>query len=118
MSQLVKTKRQANLKILSDLEPLRGLSNKKNPTRSCVNWALFGTRGSLKRSFHVLNWPTHAKKSLTYTNLLNKLLLQKQLIKPQKILHILHKVVVLLALLDYKLTVDTIPLRFISLTKL
>jgi hypothetical protein len=30
MSQLVKTKRQANLKVLSDLEPLRGSSNKKN----------------------------------------------------------------------------------------
>jgi hypothetical protein len=29
MSQLVKTKRQVILKILSDLEPLRGSSNKK-----------------------------------------------------------------------------------------
>jgi hypothetical protein len=29
MSQLVKTKRQLILKILSDLEPLRGSSNKK-----------------------------------------------------------------------------------------
>jgi hypothetical protein len=29
MSQLVKTKRQANLKILSDLEPLRGRLTKK-----------------------------------------------------------------------------------------
>jgi hypothetical protein len=40
MSQLVKTKRQANLKILSDLEPLRGSSNKKTlySTRSYVNW--------------------------------------------------------------------------------
>jgi hypothetical protein len=39
MSQLVKTKRQANLKILSDLEPLRGLLKKKTlySTRSCVN---------------------------------------------------------------------------------
>jgi hypothetical protein len=42
------------LKILSDLEPLRGSSNKKTlySTRSCVNWAFFGTRGPLKRSFH------------------------------------------------------------------
>jgi hypothetical protein len=43
------------LKILSDLEPLRGLSNKKKKlysTRSCVNWAFFSTRGPLKRSFH------------------------------------------------------------------
>jgi hypothetical protein len=35
------------LKVLSDLEPLRGSSNKKTlySTRSCVNWAFFGTRG-------------------------------------------------------------------------
>jgi hypothetical protein len=34
------------LKVLSDLDPLRGSSNKKtlNSTRSCVNWAFFGTR--------------------------------------------------------------------------
>jgi hypothetical protein len=34
------------LKVLSDLEPLRGSSNKKTlySTRSCVNWAFFGTR--------------------------------------------------------------------------
>jgi hypothetical protein len=39
------------LKVLSNLEPLRGSSNKKTlySTRSCVNWAFFGTRGSLKR---------------------------------------------------------------------
>jgi hypothetical protein len=60
MSQLVKTKRQANFKVLSDLEPLRGSSNKKtlNSTRSCVNWARF-TR--------VLKWPTRAKKGPIYT---------------------------------------------------
>jgi hypothetical protein len=55
LSQLVKTKRQAIvLKILSDLKPLMGSSNKKTlySTRSCVNWAFFGTRGPLKRSFH------------------------------------------------------------------
>jgi hypothetical protein len=42
------------LKILSDLEPLRGSSNKKTlySTRSCVNWAYFGTCEPLKRSFH------------------------------------------------------------------
>jgi hypothetical protein len=44
------------LKILSDLEPLMGSTNKKTlySTRSCVNWAFFGTRGPLKRSFHWL----------------------------------------------------------------
>jgi hypothetical protein len=42
------------LKILSDLKPLRVSSNKKTLylTRSCVNWAFFGTYGALKRSFH------------------------------------------------------------------
>jgi hypothetical protein len=36
------------------LKPLRGSSNKKTlySTRLCVNWAFFGTRGPLKRSFH------------------------------------------------------------------
>jgi hypothetical protein len=40
MSQLVKNVRLI-LKILSDLEPLRGSSNKKTlySTGSCVNWA-------------------------------------------------------------------------------
>jgi hypothetical protein len=35
------------LKILSDLGPLRGSSNKKTlySTRSCVNWAFFGMSG-------------------------------------------------------------------------
>jgi hypothetical protein len=48
------------LKVLSDLEPLRGSSNKKTlySTSSCVNWAFFGTR--------VLKWPTRAKKGPIY----------------------------------------------------
>jgi hypothetical protein len=48
MLQLVKTKRQANFKDFKRLEPLRGSSNKKKTlysTRSCVNWAVYGTRG-------------------------------------------------------------------------
>jgi hypothetical protein len=51
---LSKRKVKLILKVLSDLEPLRGSSNKKTlySTRSCVNWAFFGTRGPLKRSFH------------------------------------------------------------------
>jgi hypothetical protein len=50
MSQLVKL----ILKVLSDLEPLRGSSTKKTlySTRSCANWARLETRGPLKRSFH------------------------------------------------------------------
>jgi hypothetical protein len=47
MSPLVKTKRQANFKDLSDLEPLRNSSNKKTlySTRSCVNWAFLAFVG-------------------------------------------------------------------------
>jgi hypothetical protein len=79
MSQLVKTKRQANFKGLSDLEPLRGSSNKKTlySTRSCVNWAFFGTRGPLKRSFHSRFKMAHAcqKRPNLHTNSSNKLLL-------------------------------------------
>jgi hypothetical protein len=42
------------LKILSDLEPLRGSSSKKTlySTSSCVNWALYGMSGPLKRSLN------------------------------------------------------------------
>jgi hypothetical protein len=54
MSPLVKTKRQAILKILSDLEPLRTSSNKKNVVFNSFVCKLgfFGTRGPLNRSFH------------------------------------------------------------------
>jgi hypothetical protein len=57
------------LKILSDLKPLRGSSNKQTlySTRSVVNWALYGTRGPLKRSFH-------SREPNLHTNSLNKLL--------------------------------------------
>jgi hypothetical protein len=78
MSQLVKTKRQANLKILNDLELLRGSSNQKTlySTRSCVNWAFFGTRGPLKRSFHSRFKMAHTcqKRPNLHTNSSNKLL--------------------------------------------
>jgi hypothetical protein len=49
MSQLVKTKRQANFKDFKRFGTFKGSSNKKTlySTRSCVNWAFFGTRGSL-----------------------------------------------------------------------
>jgi hypothetical protein len=67
------------LKILSDLEPLVALRTKKSlySTRSCVNWALFGTRGPLKRSFHSRFKLAHScqKKPNLHTNSLNKLLL-------------------------------------------
>jgi hypothetical protein len=59
MSQLVKTKRQANFKGFKRFGAFKGLVEQKNvvfnsfySTRSCVNWAFFGTRGPLKRSFH------------------------------------------------------------------
>jgi hypothetical protein len=53
MSQMSKRNVKLILKILSDLEPLRGSSNKQTlySTRSCVNWA----------------FPTRAKKGPIYT---------------------------------------------------
>jgi hypothetical protein len=67
------------LKILRGFGALRGSSNKKSlySTRSCVNWALFGTRGPLKRSFHSRFKLAHScqKKPNSHTNSLNKLLL-------------------------------------------
>jgi hypothetical protein len=56
------------LKILSDLEPLRGSSNKKPLSRSCVNWTFFSTRVPLKRSFHSrFNLAHSYQKSPIYT---------------------------------------------------
>jgi hypothetical protein len=54
MSQLVKTKLQANITDFKRFGACKGLSNKKTlySTRSCVNWAFFGTRGLLKRNAH------------------------------------------------------------------
>jgi hypothetical protein len=52
MSQRVKSKRQANFKDFKRFRAFRGLLEKKKTlysTHSCVNWAFFGTRGSLKR---------------------------------------------------------------------
>jgi hypothetical protein len=64
------------LKIFSDLQPLRGSSNKKTlySTRSCVIWAFFGTRGPLKLSFHSSFKLVHSsqKKPKLHTNSLNK----------------------------------------------
>jgi hypothetical protein len=42
--------------LINAFKPLSGSSNKKKTlylTRWCVNWAFFGTRGPLKRSFHL-----------------------------------------------------------------
>jgi hypothetical protein len=55
MSQLVKTKCQANFKNFKRFGAFKGLVEQKKTlysTRSCANWAFFGTRGPLKRSFH------------------------------------------------------------------
>jgi hypothetical protein len=79
MSQLVKTKRQANFKGFKRFGPFKGLVDKKTlySTRSCVNWAFFGTRGPLKRSFHSRFKMAHAcqKRPNLHTNSSNKLLL-------------------------------------------
>jgi hypothetical protein len=47
-------------------------TKKTYSTRSCVNWALFGTRGALKRSFHS-RFKLIPKKPNLHTNSLNKL---------------------------------------------
>jgi hypothetical protein len=59
MSQLVKTKRQANFQDFKRFGAFKGLFEQKTlySTRSCVNWALFGMSGPRP-----------------HTNLLNKLL--------------------------------------------
>jgi hypothetical protein len=50
MSQLVKTKRHPNFKDFQRFGAFGGLVEQKTlySTRSCVNWAFFGTRGPLK----------------------------------------------------------------------
>jgi hypothetical protein len=48
MSQLVKTKRQANFKDFKRFGAFKGLVEQKKTlysTRSCVNWAFFGMSG-------------------------------------------------------------------------
>jgi hypothetical protein len=49
MPQLVKTKRQADFKDFKQVRAFKRLVEQKNVvfTRSCINWALFGTRGPL-----------------------------------------------------------------------
>jgi hypothetical protein len=75
MSQLVKMKPQANFKDFKQFGAFKGLVLQS--TRSCVNWALLGTRGPLKRSFHARFKMAHScqKKNNLHTNSLNKLLL-------------------------------------------
>jgi hypothetical protein len=77
MSQLFKTKRQANFKDFRRFGAFKVLVEQKNvvySTRSRVNWAFFGTRGSLKRSFHSRFKLAHScqKKPNLHTNSLNK----------------------------------------------
>jgi hypothetical protein len=84
MSQLVKRNVKLILKILSDLKPLRGSSNKKTlySTRSCVNWAFFGTRGPLKRSFYSRFKMAHScqKRPNLHTNSSNELLFRVEVV--------------------------------------
>jgi hypothetical protein len=61
MSQLVKTKRQANFKDFKRFGAFKGLVEQKNLFNSFVcKLGLFGTRGA--RFTRVLKWPTRAKK--------------------------------------------------------
>jgi hypothetical protein len=78
MSQLIKTKRQANFKDFKRFGAFKGLVEQKTlySTRSCVNCAFFGTRGPLKHSFHSRFKLAHScqKNPNLHTNSLNKLL--------------------------------------------
>jgi hypothetical protein len=72
-------KRQANFKDFKRFGAFKGLVKQKKTlysTRSCVNWSFFGTRGSLKHSFHSRFKLAHScpKKPNLHTNSLNKLL--------------------------------------------
>jgi hypothetical protein len=71
MSQLVKTKRQANFKDFKRFGAFKGLVEQKTySTRSCVHWAFFGTRGPLKQLFHSRFKITHlCKKGPIYTRI-------------------------------------------------
>jgi hypothetical protein len=84
MSQIVKTKRQANFKDFKRFEAFKGLVEQKKTlysTRCCVNWAFFGTRGPLKRWFHSCFKLAHScqRNPNLHTNSLNKLLFEKMI---------------------------------------
>jgi hypothetical protein len=77
MSQLVKTKRQANFKDFKRFGAFKGLVEQKNVFNSFVcKLGLFGTRGSLERSFHSRFKMAHACQKMPnlHTNSSNKLL--------------------------------------------
>jgi hypothetical protein len=81
MSQLVKTKRQANFndfKLFGAFKVLVEQKKTSYATRSCVNWAFYGTAGFLKRSFHwrfKLADSCHKQPNL-HMNSLNNILFQ------------------------------------------
>jgi hypothetical protein len=71
MSQLVKTKRQANFKDFKRFGAFKGLVEQKNVVFNLFVCKFFGTRAPLKRSFHSrFKLP---KKANLHTNSLNKL---------------------------------------------
>jgi hypothetical protein len=73
MFTIVKTKRQANFKDFKRFGVFKGSSNKKTYfTNSCVNWALYGTRGPLKRSFHSRFKLAHSSHKEQFTHELVK----------------------------------------------
>jgi hypothetical protein len=90
MSQLVKTKRQANFKGFKRFGAFKGLVEQKNVVFNSfvVNWAFFGTRGSLKLAHSC------QKKPNSHTNSLNKLLLQFKFIKTIFFYQVLTKYIV------------------------
>jgi hypothetical protein len=79
MSQLVKTKRQANFKDFKRFGVFKGLVEQKNVVFNSLvcKMGFFGTRGPLKRSFHSPN---------LHKNLSNKLLLPLMNVAKKRVL--------------------------------
>jgi hypothetical protein len=81
MSQLVKTKRQANFNDFKRFGTFKGLVEQKNVVFNSFMCQLgfFGTRGSLKRSFHSRFKLAHScqKKTNLHKNSLNNCILYR-----------------------------------------
>jgi hypothetical protein len=71
MSQLVKTKCQANFKDFKRFGAFKGLVEKKTlcSTHSCVNWAFFGISGPVLKAHEFLNFHPLTKYEVTLMSL-------------------------------------------------
>jgi hypothetical protein len=77
MSQLVKTKRQANFKGFKRFGAFKGLVEQKTlySTRSCVNWPTHAKKGPIYTQTHQINYYfVKVGNTLRYSHVKNKLL--------------------------------------------